>query len=615
MPDAEANDKIVSRHHAEITYSNGHYWVTDLDSTNGTFVNGERLRPQQPRVVNEQDAIVIHLHLFSIDEGYSDLRKEVAIRAVGLEKKYGNAVGLHALDVEVARNQIVALMGPSGCGKSTLLKALNGDNPATAGEVFIHGLSLRKNYNLLKRKIGYVPQDDTIHKELTVNRTLYLAAKLRLPDGTPDAEINARIAQVLAGLNLEEQLHNQKVEKLSGGQRKRVCIAVELLSQPSILFLDEPTSPLDPESIKEFLDSLRKLAAGGTTIIMVTHKPEDLDYADKIIFLAAKGFIVHQGQKDSLLHKFGVDNIIKVYNICGGKNFDFEKYYLAPSKKTNYQQAKIEVSADKKNNLLKQLYWLTRRYLEIKISDKKNLLLLFAQPFIIAGLIAFIFHSVQVSVMMLVAISAIWFGVSNSSKEIVSEYNIYKRERMFNLNIHTYIFSKWLVLSAIALLQVFIFLAIIYLRFGFASDSVLGSYLNSAFFMFYIACAATLFGLFLSSFFSTTEKVLTVVPIALMPQIMLAGIVERMTTVKIDVLSYFTLGRWGTEGLTRLQKGPFKPGLALDDFYYNKSLKPDENSIVTLFNSFESNLLAILIISVITYALTAISLKRKDTIR
>lgn len=615
LPDAEANDKMVSRHHAEITFSDGQYWVKDLGSRNGTYVNGERLRPQQPKVIGWQDAIVIHLHLFRIDEGYTDLRKEVAIRAVGLEKKYGNAVGLHALDIEVARNQIVALMGPSGCGKSTLLKALNGDNPSTAGEVFIHGLSLRKNYNLLKRKIGYVPQDDTIHKELTVNRTLYLAAKLRLPDGTPDAEINTRISQVLAGLNLEEQLHDQKVEKLSGGQRKRVCIAVELLSQPTILFLDEPTSPLDPESIKEFLDSLKKLAEGGTTIIMVTHKPEDLDYADKIIFLAAKGFIVHQGQKDSLLHKFGVDNIIKVYNICGGKNFDSEKYYLTPSKKTNHQQGKIELGADKKNNLLRQLYWLTKRYLEIKISDRKNLLLLFAQPFIIAGLITVIFHSVQVSVMMLVAISAIWFGVSNSSKEIVSEYNIYKRERMFNLNVHTYILSKWLVLSAIALLQVFIFLAIIYLRFGLTSDSVLGSYLSSTFFMFYIACAATLFGLFLSAFFSTTEKVLTVVPIALMPQIMLAGIVERVTSIKIDILSYFTLGRWGTEGLTRLQKGPFKKGFTLDDFYYNESLKPSENSIVTLFNSFEGNLMVILIISVITYSLTAMSLKQKDTIR
>ena len=137
--------------------------------------------------------------------------------------------------------------------------------------------------------------------------------------------------------------------------------------------------------------------------------------------------------------------------------------------------------------------------------------------------------------------------------------------------------------------------------------------------MFYIACAATLFGLFLSAVFSTTEKVLTVVPIALMPQIMLAGIVEPVTSVKIDVLSYFTLGRWGTEGLTRLQKWPIKKGIIkrgtiVDGLYYNHSLKPDENSIVTLFNSFNSNLLVICILSILTYSLTAMSLKRKDTI-
>jgi hypothetical protein len=237
---------------------------------------------------------------------------------------------------------------------------------------------------------------------------------------------------------------------------------------------------------------------------------------------------------------------------------------------------------------------------------------LFSQPFIIAGLIAFIFHGVQISVMMLIAISAIWFGVSNSSKEIVGEYSIYKRERMFNLNIHTYILSKWLVLSAIALIQVVIFLSIIYLRFGMSSDSVLGNYGSNILFMFFIACAATLFGLSLSAFFSTTEKVLTVVPIALMPQIMLAGIVERLTSVKVDVISYFTLGRWGTEGLARLQKGPFKKGFTLDDFYYNPALK--QHTVTTLFNTLQLNILVVLIISIATYLFTYGSLKRKDTI-
>lgn len=615
LPDQEPNDKLVSRHHAEIAFRDGDYWIEDLGSKNGTYINDERLYPQQPKIIAPQDSIIIHLHLFSLAEGYRDLREEVAIRAVGLEKKYGNTIGLHALDIDVPRNQIVALMGPSGCGKSTLLKALNGDNPATGGEVFIHGLSLRKNYNLLKRKIGYVPQDDIIHKELTVNRTLYLAAKLRLPDGTQDTEIQNRINEVLAGLNFEERLQHQKVEKLSGGQRKRVCIAVELLSRPTILFLDEPTSPLDPESIKEFLDSLRKLAENGTTIIMVTHKPEDLYYADKIIFLAAKGFMVHHGQlngEKGLLTKFGVDNIIKVYNICGAGEFDADRYYIPPSHKPAYHAGTKEMAPDKENSLWLQQYWLTRRYMEIKASDKNNLLLLFSQPFIIAGLIAFIFHTIQISVMMLIAISAIWFGVSNSSKEIVGEYSIYKRERMFNLNIHAYILSKWLVLSAIALIQVVIFLSIVYLRFGMSSNTILGDYWSNIFFMFYIACAATLFGLSLSAFFSTTEKVLTVVPIALMPQIMLAGIVERLTSVKVDVISYFTLGRWGTEGLARLQKGPFKKDFTLDDFYYNPALK--QHTVTTLFNSLQLNILVILVISIATYLFTYGSLKRKDTI-
>jgi len=226
----------------------------------------------------------------------------------------------------------------------------------------------------------------------------------------------------------------------------------------------------------------------------------------------------------------------------------------------------------------------------------------------------------NVQVMMLIAISAIWFGVSNSSKEIVGEFAIYKRERMFNLNIHTYILSKWVVLSIVSFVQVVIFISIIHLRFH--SDEALGSYSQNIAYMFYTASSATLFGLFLSAYFTTTEKVLTVVPIALMPQIMLAGVVEHLRSVKVDALSYFTLGRWGTEGFLRIQNNkintpittaPFKAP-ALDELYYNNTLTSNGGAFVNAFNSMGANIMAMLLLSAAMYALTYYSLKKKDTI-
>ena len=620
LPDTADHDKIVSRKHAVIFFRDGNYWVQDLGSTNFTFVNGLQLLPNQPKSITAKDRVLIHIHSFNIVEGYRDLRNEPAILARGLGKSYGSFVGLYPMDIEIPNNQIIALMGPSGCGKSTLLKALNGDNPATTGEVLIHGLPLRQNFHFLKKKIGYVPQDDTIHKELTVNRVLYLAAKLRLPDHTTDEAIYTRIEEVLSGLNFDAHLRTQKVEKLSGGQRKRVCIAVELLSRPTILFLDEPTSPLDPESIKEFLDSLQKLAKNGTTIVMVTHKPADLFYVDQLIFLAAKGYLVYYGQEKGLLQKFNTDNILKVYQICSKENFKPETHYIPPDTRPVQAPPPEPGGVVQQHNLLLQLYWLTRRYLEIKISDRSNLYLLLAQPFIIAGLISLIFHQLNVQVMMLIAISAIWFGVSNASKEIVGEFAIYKRERMFNLSIHTYVLSKLIVLSLISLVQVLLFMGILYLRFNDAH--VLGPFTANIAFMFLIASASSLFGLFLSSYFTSTEKVLTVVPIALMPQIMLAGVVEHIHSIKVDMLSFFTFGRWGAEGFLRLQDAtiytpvttaPFRAP-ALQELYYNEALNEKGEELVNLFNSLQGNIFAIVLMAVILYCCTYASLKQKDTL-
>lgn len=640
------NDPTVSRKHAVLTYENNCFWIEDLGSVNKTFVNGLEIRSKTE--VKETDSITISFFRIHLQEGVTDLRETSAsISAVGIQKKYPNGkIGLQTLTVDVEKSSFVALMGPSGCGKSTLLKCLNGDNPATSGEVLIHGLSLVNNFHLVKKKIGYVPQDDIIHRELSVYKTLYLAAKLRLPDDTTDTEIDSRIDKVIKDLKLDQDANTDirkvKVGSLSGGQRKRVSIAVELLTDPTILFLDEPTSPLDPETIESFLQSLRELSKRGTTIIMVTHKPEDLNYVDQVIFLGVQGHLVYKGDATKLTQHFGAKNIVEVYSQMS--NIDQVKIkYRKPSDRIFEKNQTSDLKRDKPDSLLLQLFWLTNRYFKIKLNDRENLLLLLAQPIIIASLVCLVFKQFQLGVLFLVAISAIWFGVSNAAKEIVGELSVYKRERMFNLNLHTYIFSKWLVLSLIALIQTLIFTVIIYLNFKWQAtadfeDIYLRGFLPSWMFMFWVSASATLTGLFLSSWFSTTEKVMTVVPIALMPQIMLAGVMTKIDKLPIELVSFFTLGRWGTEGLARIQDSHHKAEEgesiksllttlpingedttmavgAMDSLdLYNAKLVEEGKIISDFFNSMDANLLVIAGLNMLFYVLIVFSLKKKDSL-
>lgn len=551
--DLQLKNLQVSKRHASVQdLGGGRYRVKDLNSLNGTYVNGRRITTQD---VTSADRILIGRHLLQINAAGKNLSKEVAIRAEGVQKVYPSGhVGLHSTSFDIPTKSLVAIMGPSGCGKSTLLKVLNGDNPATKGSVKIAGLDLIENYEYLKTSIGYVPQDDIVHRELTVEQSLLFAGRLRL-EGASDKELRAKIDQILQDLNIDF-IRDHRVAKISGGQRKRVSIAVELLTDPLVLFLDEPTSPLDPQTIEEFLQILQNLAKKGTTVIMVTHKPEDLEYMDKAMFLAEGGHIVYYGQANAYQQYFNVDSAVRVYaEIVGSRSKRWiDKYNRNHPPQHGRIVTNPRVTTSTKANAWRQYFWLTSRYFTIKTNDRMNSFIMILQAPIIAGLIWLIFDNIVQAVPFLVTISAIWFGTNNAAREIVGELPIYKRERMYNVHLFPYVMSKLSVLGLFAVIQSILFTIILTLCFANNDFIDWQEPLATVGWMVFVTSAATLMGLLLSALVDTTERVMTIVPISLIPQIMLAGVLAKIQNPLVEFISYFTLSRWGNEGLSIIQQ-------------------------------------------------------------
>jgi len=565
------DQKSISRKHVSIEKKGDAIILTDLGSLNGTFLNGRRVVGSAK--ISITDSIYIGKFLIRLQGKATNLSDEVAIKTEYISKRFSNGkIGLNECSFEVPSKSLTAVMGPSGCGKSTLLKALNGDSPPSSGRVFISGLDLTSNYDYLKTQIGYVPQDDIVHRELTIQQSLFYAAKLRL-DHASSEEIEIKVKQVLSQLNITH-IKNNLVGEISGGQRKRVSIAVEILTDPLILFLDEPTSPLDPQTIKEFLEILQDLARNGTTVLMVTHKPEDLNYMDSVIFMAEGGYLVHQGNSRNYLDYFRARNTIEVYSelaLPEAKSWIDKR----PIHSGGGKQFIANSQFKRKVNYFSQFWWLTIRYFNIKLNDKLNTAIMIGQAPIIALLVSVIFDQVSQAVPFLMAVSAIWFGTNNAAREIVSESPIYKRERMFNQGIFAYIFSKVIVLSTFAAVQSLLFTLIIYIRFNGEHPSW-NDPLFSFNWMLLLSISATLMGLLLSAIVSSTEKVMTIVPIALIPQIMLAGVIAKINSSLVEVLSYFTLSRWGTEGFSSIQKTISSPNMIVDE----KTIKFNEKGVL-----------------------------------
>lgn len=555
--DIVLNAAGVSRRHAKLELDErSGTTLCDMGSTNGTYVNGELLR--EPRSIDADDLIFIGGFLFKID-GLTirqiDL-SESRICATGLSKQINGEPVIDDISLAVMPGEFVGLMGPSGCGKSTLMDALDGLQPAPRGTVFLGDLDLYRNFNAVRRSIGHVPQHDILHDDLTVEQTLVYSARLRLPETADRSAVRAAVASVLELVNLEHKVATP-FRNLSGGEQKRLSIAIELLTKPNFLFLDEPTSPLDPETTEDLMIRFRKLADQGRTVVMITHKFEMFTSMDRVAFLAKGGRLSFFGPPRAALQYFGCSEPAEIFRRMHqtapemlARRFqnspDYAKYV---ERRVRQSSAMIQAPqsrpastaiAPPKSSLFAQVqqWWtLTQRFFEIKLKDRRNTLLLLLQ----SPLVAFILVKISGPVaddgktvsktLFIAAVIAVWFGANNAIREIVAELPIYKRERRFSLGIPPYVLSKFAVLSTIGLVQSVVFIAIL-TKFGLlqAGDFVL---LLTIFFL--TTLGGISMGLFFSAAVNSTEKAVSILPLILIPQLLLSGFLTPIDDIYVNL--------------------------------------------------------------------------------
>ena len=485
--DLPLDDVRVSRAHAEIhRLPDGSLELVDLGSSNGTFLNGQRVT--RAAVADGDFVGVGGQTLQLLDDRLRLVRqRETAwFGAVDLVVEVDGRRILDEVGFALEPASLLAVVGPSGSGKSTLLNALTGFRPADSGNVVFGGRDLYATYDDLRMRMGLVPQSDILHTQLTVRQALRYAAELRFPRDVPPATREQRVEAVLAELGLAERA-DVRIVRLSGGQRKRVSVGCELLTEPALLFLDEPTSGLDPGNEADLMATLRDLAHAGRTVVVVTHSVQSLNLCDRLLVLAPGGRLAYYGAPAEALSYFDQvgagDSYAEMFReLEQDESIDWKARFR---ESPGYAELVAEplASADlvpiparpnidpppPPTPIMHQLGVLIRRYLSVIRADRGLALSLALQAPMFGLLFSFLYYQNAMSTadglnasifIWLLVLGATWLGTSNAVREIVKELPIYRRERAMGLSAGAYVVSKVAVLGAITVLQVIVMIPI-----------------------------------------------------------------------------------------------------------------------------------------------------------
>jgi ABC transport system ATP-binding/permease protein len=633
----------ISRRHAAIDTDNqGRYILTDY-STNGIFVNGQKvtgsavLSPGATIRIGPYTLTLQGDELVVVDRGENiRLDAENLVRVVKGKDRQDIKI-LDRVSLPIEPGQFVALVGGSGTGKSTLLKTLIGIEQTTEGTVYLNGENLHKKFNIYRNLIGYVPQEDIIHKDLKVEEVLTYAAKLRLPSDLNVREVVQKTLEAIELLDRRDTL----VKNLSGGQIKRVSIGVELLADPKLFFLDEPTSGLDPGLDKKMMQLLRNLANEGRTIILVTHATTNITLCDRIVFLGIGGNLCYFGLPKEAIDFFSVpsgdfaDIYIKLEKpesvIQEADRFRQSSYYKTylENHLSNIAQDNDFLPQKAKRSPLQQLKILTQRYLTIILRDPINLSLSLLTAPIGISLITLAIRDkdplvlgtsgdpslapLALRVLFVFTCAAIWVGLASSLQEIVKETAIYIRERLVNLELSAYLGSKVLVLSGLAFLQTLLISLVILISFKSPPSNLIPWFLGLGITNFLTLLTSISLGLMVSSCVKNITQANSALPILLLPQIIFSGVLFNMERIG-KYISWLMLSRWsiGAYGiLVNVNKMVPEPIILFDG---TKITQPFEGSPV--YEANPTNLFLnwgiLLLHSIIYLAIAFLTQKRKD---
>ncbi|TVQ43449.1 MAG: ATP-binding cassette domain-containing protein [Gloeocapsa sp. DLM2.Bin57] len=557
----------VSRKHATIDTDNqGRYILTDY-SVNGVYVNDEKVSGSA--IIKRGDTIRIGPYILTVQGDnlvITDQGKNIRLDLNNLGRI--QPPQLHNISLPIEPGQLVGIVGGSGTGKSSLIKAILGIIPTQEGAVYLNGHNLPRNFNIYCTQIGYVPQDDIIHRDLTVTEVLTFAALLRLCD----VNVKQIVTETLAQIELSDR-RDTLVRDLSGGQKKRVSIGVELLADPKLFFLDEPTSGLDPGLDKKMMELLQNLAQQGRTVLVVTHATNNITLCDRLLFLGKQGHLCYFGPPEEALNFFQVtdNNFADIYlNLedletvqTAAENYQNSPQYQQYIQNRLFigeQPANTNTPQAIKGSFVQQLSILTKRYFRLITRDKLNLIISLLTAPIGIALIKLAIPSQQtlfftpddpaldlapltLRVLFVFTCAAIWIGLFSSLNEIVKEREIYTRERLVNLGILPYLASKYLVLGGLAIAQSFLISLTILIFFQSPVSQLLPWSLGLLITSTLTIITAQSLGLMISAGVKNSNQANNSLPILLIPQIIFSGVLFTMTGIG-KYISWLMLSRW-----------------------------------------------------------------------
>ncbi len=582
-------DVLASRHHATLIPTPGGTEIRDNRSINGTFVNGTRV---DTALLNEGDVVTIGNIDLEFTGGTLARRTQARVVATGgLDVRAvtwtieNNKTLLENISFTARPGTLTAVIGPSGAGKSTLARLIAGYTHPTSGTVSFEGHNIHAEYASLRSRIGMVPQDDVVHGQLTVNQALMYAAELRLPPDTTKEDRQRVVADVLAELEMTQHA-DTRVDRLSGGQRKRASVALELLTGPSLLILDEPTSGLDPALDRQVMTMLRQLADAGRVVLVVTHSLTYLDVCDSVLLLAPGGKTAFCGPPSQIGPAMGTTNWADIFSGVAADPRAANERFLArsgPQPAPPPAEAPSELGEPVHTSLGRQFSTIVRRQARLIVSDRGYFLFLALLPFIMGILSLAVPGDVGFGVpdpmgdapnepgqiLVLLNVGAIFMGTALTIRDLIGERAIFRREQAVGLSTTAYLLAKVCVYTVFALAQAAIVTAIVVWGKGSPTQGAvaLGNPALELFVTIAATCVASAnLGLLLSALARTNEQIMPLLVVAIMSQLVFSGGMIPVTDrLVLDQLSWFTPARWGfaasasTVDLVNLVPGPLTP--------------------------------------------------------